>query len=84
MGHVARSTDGGKTWTSLDTGFSANPVDVYLDPNVNTTMYAVPASGTVPTGPGGVYVSTNGGGAWTLIPVAPQSAPNDAIVASAV
>jgi uncharacterized protein (TIGR03437 family) len=78
-GQVAKSTDGGKTWTPLTTGLPAYAVVVHMDPNVSSTLYAAPAAGGL--SPGGVWVSVNSGAAWKLSPVAPQSAPNDVIVA---
>jgi uncharacterized protein (TIGR03437 family) len=81
-GQVVKSTDGGKTWTSSNTGLPGYVVDVYLDPNVSSTLYAAPASGGL--SPGGIWVSTNSGAAWKLSPVAPQTAPNDVILAMGV
>jgi uncharacterized protein (TIGR03437 family) len=81
-GQVVKSADGGKTWTTFTTGLPSYAVAVYLDPSVSSTLYAAPASGG--NSPGGIWVSTNGGTTWKLSPVAPQSAPNDVILAMGV
>ena len=80
-GHVVKSTDGGKTWTSLDTGLSTYPVKVLLDPNVNSTLYAVldAASGYTATGPLGLFVSVNGA-AWAMNAVAAPGIASDVIL----
>jgi len=73
---VVKSTDGGKTFTSLTNGLSALGVDVHLDPESESLLYASQArtvgADVTGRGPrGGVYVSTDAGASWTLSPVAP-------------
>src|SRR5438094_2100959 len=55
---VFKSTDGGGSWTAVNTGLT-NPggISLAIDPQTPTTLYAV--------GGGGGFKSTAGGGGWT-------------------
>ncbi len=57
---VFKSTNGGGSWTAINSGLT-NPYVLALafDPSATTTIYA----GTN----GGVFKSTNGGESWTAI-----------------
>jgi uncharacterized protein (TIGR03437 family) len=67
---AVKSTDGGKTWAKITTGMSKYSVEIHLDPETATTLYAVQANLIADLGPGGcVYVSTDSGVSWTLNPV---------------
>ncbi len=57
---VFESTNGGASWSAINTGLPANTI-VYalaIDPQSPATLYA----GTID---GGVYMSTNGGASWS-------------------
>jgi hypothetical protein len=60
-GGVYKSTNGGASWTAVNTGLGQFPT-VYalaIDPSIPTTLYA----GTIDA----VFKSTNGGGSWVYI-----------------
>jgi TonB family protein len=58
---VFKSTNGGTSWTTVNSGFTATDVSVLaIDPSTPATLYAG-------TGSGGVFKSTNGGTSWTTI-----------------
>jgi photosystem II stability/assembly factor-like uncharacterized protein len=57
-GGVFKSTDGGTSWSAVNTGLTSPTVQALaLDPTTPTTLYA----GTW----GGVFKSTDGGGSWS-------------------
>jgi hypothetical protein len=60
-----KSTDGGATWTAINTGIPGTALDVLglaVDPQTTATLYASMSSKS-----SGLYKSTNGGAGWTLI-----------------
>jgi photosystem II stability/assembly factor-like uncharacterized protein len=59
---LAKSTDGGLTWTQINTGLASfNGPSITMDPNNSSTLYA-----TVWTDQGAVtYRSTDGGASWS-------------------
>ena len=67
-GKVQRSTDGGSTWSTLDTPVPSNQIaTVAFSPNVAQDKTVVLASVPVDAGstaPHGTYVSTDGGTTW--------------------
>ena len=79
---VLKSSDAGKTWNALTAGLSPYPVEVYLDPNLNTTLYASlePSSGNSTGEPLGIFVSANGGTSWTRKDVTPVVRASDSLV----
>src|SRR2546427_6914130 len=60
-GGVFKSTDGGGSWTAVNTGFYTNlfVTTLAMDPQAPTTLYA--GSGWT------VFKSTDGGGSWTAV-----------------
>jgi hypothetical protein len=61
---VYKSTNAGATWAPAGTGLVGSDIRALLhDPNVPNQIYA--ASGSSSAGPGGVFVSGNGGTLWT-------------------
>ena len=63
-GGVSKSTNGGASWTLVNTGMGSQPINtVVVDPRVAGTLYAGSSQGSAT---GGVYKSTNGGASWTL------------------
>ena len=59
-GGVYKSTDGGGSWSAVNTGLSYMYVDaVAIDPSTPSTLYAAGNYGS------GVFQSTDGGGSWT-------------------
>src|SRR5207237_1312792 len=85
-GEVAKSTDGGKTFTKITTGLTRLGVEVHLDPESPNVLYVSQSriigvdtfSGSLQ--PAGVFVSTNSGAIWTLNKVDPTlQRPNDQI-----
>jgi len=85
-GEVVRSTDGGKTFTSVTTGLNTLGVEVHLDPESPNVLYGSQSRivGVVNTGapavPGGVFVSNDSGATWALSPVDPAlSFPNEEV-----
>jgi photosystem II stability/assembly factor-like uncharacterized protein len=65
-GTLARTTDGGDTWTDLGVPTTGDVVDVSF-PNANTG-YALDSAGTL-------LKSTNGGGSWALLNTGTQAQP---------
>ncbi len=65
---VAKSVDGGVTWTSHPLGVSDDVpvVDLAIDPSAPSTLYAVAASGRG-NHEGGCYKSTDGGTSWSQV-----------------
>ena len=60
-GGVHKSTDGGATWTGVNSGLTDTLVTALaIDPDTPTTLYAG-------TEEGGVFKSTNGGTSWTAV-----------------
>ena len=60
-GGVFKSTNGGGSWTAINTGLTSNFANALaIAPSAPATLYA----GTVG---GGVFKSTNGGGSWTAV-----------------
>jgi len=60
---VFKSTDGGNTWSAVNTGLPALFVNALaIDPTTPTTLYAgIGISG------GGVFKSTDGGNTWSAV-----------------
>jgi photosystem II stability/assembly factor-like uncharacterized protein len=57
---LSKSTDGGATWTSANTGLDNNsPSALTIDPSNSEIIYAATY--------GGVFKSTDGGGSWSAI-----------------
>jgi photosystem II stability/assembly factor-like uncharacterized protein len=52
-----RTTNGGSTWSSVGSGTHVDHHDLWIDPGLNTRVYE--------GDDGGVFVSANGGSAWT-------------------
>jgi photosystem II stability/assembly factor-like uncharacterized protein len=65
-GTLARTTDGGQTWSDLGVPTTGDVIDVSF-PNA-TTGYALDSSGTL-------LKSTNGGGSWALLNTGTQAQP---------
>jgi len=71
-GEVAKSTDGGKTFTKITRGLTRLGVEVHLDPESPNVLYGSQSrivgvdtnSGALQ--PAGVFVSTDSGATWTL------------------
>src|SRR5437870_7033894 len=60
-GGVFKSTDGGGSWTAVNTGLTDVCVrTLAIDPQTPATLYAG-------TDRGGVFKSTNGGASWTAV-----------------
>jgi len=85
-GEVAKSTDGGKTFTSITSGLNTLGVEVHLDPEAPNRLFGSQSRvvGVVNTGgapvAGGVFVSNDTGTTWTLGSVDPTlTDPNDEI-----
>jgi photosystem II stability/assembly factor-like uncharacterized protein len=58
-GGVRKSSDGGASWTAINTGLTAQPINaIAIDPQNTSTLY---------TGSNGVYKSTDGGATWNGI-----------------
>lgn len=58
-GGVFKSTNGGGSWTAINTGLISDDVRALaIDPSTPATLYAAGS---------GVFKSTNGGGSWTAI-----------------
>ena len=66
---VFKSTDGGQSWTAMNTGLTSITVrDIALDPRNPSTLYASTAEGVFKTSPAGaVFKSTDGGASWTAM-----------------
>ncbi|MFN0149265.1 MAG: FlgD immunoglobulin-like domain containing protein [bacterium] len=58
-----RTTNGGTSWTSVGGSMHVDHHDIWIDPSLNTRIWA--------GNDGGFYRSTNGGGAWTFMPGLP-------------
>ena len=58
--YIYKSTDYGKTWTTLVANMPAGPVNVIREDPVNANMLYVGNDF-------GAYVSTNGGHAWSVL-----------------
>jgi BNR/Asp-box repeat. len=74
-GNIIKSLDGGVTWTALNNGITATGMEVYVDPDDSSRLYAFQSSvgffqGTAP----GLFISTDGGASWKLQTVASQTA----------
>ncbi len=85
-GEVARSTDGGKTFTSVTNGLTRLGVEVHLDPESPNVLYGSQSRivGTDTSSPAlqpaGVFVSNDSGATWTLNTVDPAlKVPNDQV-----
>jgi len=73
-GNIIKSLDGGATWTALNNGITATGMEVYVDPDDSSKLYAFQSSpgffqGTAP----GLFLSTDGGASWKLQTVASRS-----------
>ena len=67
QGPLYRSTNSGKTWTSLFNNLkSQSIVTLAIDPENSDTLYAGATGDPTSSTPGGVYKSINGGKSWTL------------------
>jgi photosystem II stability/assembly factor-like uncharacterized protein len=70
---VSKTTDGGATWSTLNTGLPSNAYITVLaiDPNTPSTLYTfAPISGPPvagPPGPGGLLKSVDGGQTWKTL-----------------
>ena len=75
-GLVAKSSDGGKTWTTYGNGLGSDGVQVHLDPEEPSVLYANHwrAAIDINNPVAGFYVSTDGGQNWSHNPVAQPSA----------
>lgn len=74
-GNIIKSLDGGVTWTALNNGITATGMEVYVDPDDSSRLYAFQSSvgffvGSAP----GLFISTDGGASWKLQTVASQTA----------
>ena len=63
---IAKSTDGGQTWTVTDIAANAATTQVVVDPITSTTLYAVTTRG-IRTPLWVVWKSTDGGGSWVPV-----------------
>src|SRR5437016_8787981 len=60
-GGVFKSTDGGESWSAVNTGLpDLNVFSLAIDPQTPTTLY-------VGIERAGVFKSTNGGGSWSAV-----------------
>jgi photosystem II stability/assembly factor-like uncharacterized protein len=67
QGPLYRSTDSGKTWTSLFNNLRSHSIaTLAIDPTNSNNLYAGAEGDTTSSTPGGVYRSTNAGKTWTL------------------
>jgi uncharacterized protein (TIGR03437 family) len=85
-GEVAKSTDGGKTFSKITTGLTRLGVEVHLDPESPNMLYGSQSrivgvdTSSNALQPAGVFVSTDSGATWTLNKVDPTlQRPNDQI-----
>lgn len=85
-GEVAKSTDGGKTFTKLSSGLTRLGVEVHLDPESPNLLYGSQSrivgvdTSSAALQPAGVFVSTDSGATWTLGMVDPAlQRPNDQV-----
>jgi hypothetical protein len=65
--YAYRSADGGQTWSQLGLSYRWHPLNIYVDPQLPTTLYAAAESvGTFNSlfQHGGVFVSTDSGRTW--------------------
>src|SRR5207249_7197462 len=61
---VFKSTNGGASWSAVNTGLTAKTVSILaVDPQTPATLYAATQSGWS----GVVFKSTNGGGRWSAV-----------------
>ena len=73
-GHVVKSTDGGKTWSTQDAGLGTSSAFVQLDPDDSSRLYAIQASGYIFSSsplPAAVFTGSDGGANWTLHRLSP-------------
>jgi photosystem II stability/assembly factor-like uncharacterized protein len=70
---VMKSTDGGTTWASADTGLPTDVQRVYSVPGSSTMLFATAATDAGVTPAGQVYETTDAGAHWT--PVGPSTGP---------
>jgi len=69
-GGISKSTDGGATWTAINSGLSEFALPyvncLVIDPTATNTLYAGTGhtGSTKPSTVGGVFKSTNGGATW--------------------
>jgi len=67
---VYKSTDRGATWNPMNTGIETQYVrGLAIDPTDSQTLYAAGSGSSNPSGPGGLFVSSNGGSSWTPIDI---------------
>ncbi len=71
-GGVFKTTDGGASWTAINTGLASTRVQALaVDPANSSTVYAAAMDAIVPVTyagvGGGVYKTTDGGASWTAI-----------------
>ena len=66
---VFKSSDGGGSWTAINTGLNTTFVvtAIVVDPTTPATLYVGTGLGLVSGDAGGVFKSTNGGASWTAI-----------------
>ena len=63
-GTVYKSTDGGRSWRSMQAGLEGNPImALAIDPRVPSTLYAGTERNLIPTA-AGVFKSVDGGRTW--------------------
>jgi len=61
---VFKTTNGGATWASANSGIVADTSSLSIHPTTPTTLYAASVNLTTLT-PGGVFKTTNGGTSWS-------------------
>jgi photosystem II stability/assembly factor-like uncharacterized protein len=71
LGYVAKSVDGGKTWTPVNAGLTTQAVSVLVDPGDSSKLYGFsPLSSS-----NSLFRSTNAGGNWVIDPIVTGANP---------
>ena len=67
---VSKSTDRGETWNPANVGIETQYVrGLAIDASDSQKLYAAGWGASNPTGPGGLFVSSNGGSSWSPIDI---------------